>query len=147
MKLLFAIVLLVGLASSQMPSSFYQAIGSMRSQDVLCVKNYDAGAGFTEAYTGFEYLDKETEVVSRSYNASSSADCTRRNASLEASVASTVIGIAHIAWQSREIEPRLRHLTYGRSTEDLVGVFDIEKFIFLSANGTHPEASLEWLPC
>jgi hypothetical protein len=56
---------LISLAAAEMPSSFYQAIGGMKNQDILCVKNYDAGASVTEAYKDFEHLDKDTKIGSR----------------------------------------------------------------------------------
>jgi hypothetical protein len=68
-------------------SAFYQAISNMKNQEVLCVKNYDAGASFIESYTDFEHLDKDTRVVSRSYNTSNNGkDFISGNASLEAHI-------------------------------------------------------------
>ena len=59
----------------------------MKNQEVLCVKNYDAGASFIESYTDFEHLDKDTRVVSRSYNTSNNGkDFISGNASLEAHI-------------------------------------------------------------
>ena len=141
---------LISLAAAEMPSSFYQAIGGMKNQDILCVKNYDAGASVTESYTDFEHLDKDTQVVSRSYNTSNNEkDYTRGNASLEVHVNSNVIGKAHLAWQSKDVKPDFkgRHTTYSRATEDLTGVFNIEKFIQLWSNSTLGSSGLDWLPC
>src|SRR5512137_2606506 len=102
--ILFSIFLLFSYASADMPASFYQAMGNIETQDTLCVKNYDAGASVTESYKDFEHLEKETEVVSRSYNTSNSEkDYTRGNASLEVSLNSNVIGKSHIAWQSKDM--------------------------------------------
>jgi len=67
-----AIIITIALTAAEMPSSFYQAANKMKNQDILCVKNYDAGASITEAYTDFQYLEKETQVTSRSYNTSGS---------------------------------------------------------------------------
>lgn len=142
--------ILISLAASDMPASFYKAMGGMKNQDILCVKNYDAGASVTEAYTDFEHLDKDTQVVSRSFNKSSSKkDYSRGNASLEVHVNSNVIGKAHIAWQSKELKPDSKgwHTTYSRASEDLAGVFNIEKFIQLWSNSTLGSSSLDWLPC
>ena len=142
--------ILISLAASDMPASFYKAMSGMKNQDILCVKNYDAGASVTEAYTDFEHLDKDTQVVSRSYNTSNSnKDYTRGNASLEVHLNSNVIGKAHIAWQSKELKPDFKgwHATYSRATEDLTGVFDIEKFIQLWSNSTLGTSGLDWLPC
>jgi len=150
MQILFSIFLLFSLAAADMPASFYQAMESVKTEDTLCVKNYDAGASVTESYKDFEHLDKETEIVSRSYNTSNNEkDYTRGNASLEVNLKSNVIGKAHIAWQSKEMMPDLmgRHAVYSRATEDLTGVFSIEKFIQLWSNSTLRSVSLDWLPC
>ncbi|MDD4651969.1 MAG: hypothetical protein PHQ34_07030 [Methanothrix sp.] len=133
-----------------MPASFYQAMGNVGTEETICVKNYDAGASVTESYRDFEHLDKETEVVSRSYNTSrNEKDYTRGNASLEVSLNSNVIGKAHIAWQSKGMEPYFmgRHPAYSLATEDLTGVFNIEKFLQLWSNSTLGSVSLDWLPC
>jgi len=150
MLILFSIFLLFSYASADMPASFYQAMGNIRTEDTICVKNYDAGASVTESYRDFEHLEKETEVVSRSYNTShNEKDYTRGNASLEVNLNSNVIGKAHIAWQSKDMMPYYmgRHATYSRATEDLTGVFRIEKFIQLWSNSTLGSVSLNWLPC
>ncbi len=144
------IIITISLAVSEMPSSFYQALNDMENQDLLCVKNYDAGVSVTESYTNFEHLEKDTQVVSRSYNTSrNEKDYTRGNASLEAHIDSSVIGNARIAWQSRDLMPDLigRHALYSRAAEDLTGVFNIEKFIQLWSNSTLKNSNLEWLPC
>jgi hypothetical protein len=150
MLILMSIFLPVSYASADMPASFYQAMGNMKTEDTICVKNYDAGASVTESYKDFEHLEKETEVVSRSYNASNNEkDYSRGNASLEVSLNSNVIGKAHIAWQSKDMMPYYmgRHAVYSRATEDLTGVFNIEKFIQLWSNSTLGSVSLNWLPC
>jgi len=150
MLILFSIFLLFSPAYADMPASFYQAMGNIRTEDTICVKNYDAGASVTESYRDFEHLEKETEVVSRSYNTShNEKDYTRGNASLEVNLNSNVIGKAHIAWQSKDLMPDFmgRHATYSRAKEDLTGVFRIEKFIQLWSNSTLGSVSLNWLPC
>ena len=137
-------------AISAMPDSFYKAMSNMRTENTICVKNYDAGASFTESYRDFEHLERETEIESRSYNTSGSqSDLTSGNASLEVRVRSNVQGKAHIAWQSRDILPdRMgRHATYSRASEDLTGVFNIEKFIQLCSNSTLGSTRTDWLPC
>lgn len=40
-----------------------------------------------------------------------------------------------------------RHAVYGRATEDLTGVFSIEKFIQLWSNSTLGIVRPNWLPC
>lgn len=150
MFIMLAIFFLPSLTAADMPASFYQAMGNVGTEDTICVKNYDAGASFTESYKDFEHLDKETEVVSRSYNTSrNEKDYTRGNASLEASLNSNVIGKAHIAWQSKDMKPYFmgRHPTYSLATEDLTGVFKIERFLQLWSNSTLGSVSLDWLPC
>jgi hypothetical protein len=148
--IIIAIFLLFSLAAAEMPASFYQAMSNMKTEDTICVKNYDAGASVTESYKDFEHLEKETEVVSRSYNTSNNEnDYTRGNASLEVSLNSNVIGKSHVAWQSKDMTSDLmgRHAVYSRATEDLTGVFSIEKFIQLWSNSTLGSVSLNWLPC
>ncbi|HOU69821.1 MAG: hypothetical protein KBA97_06185 [Methanothrix sp.] len=138
------------IATTGMPDSFYKAMSNMRTENTICVKNYDAGASFTESYRDFEHLERETEIESRSYNTSSNqSDLTPGNASLEVRMRSNVQGKAHIAWQSRDILPdRMgRHATYSRASEDLTGVFNIEKFIQLWSNSTLGAMSTDWLPC
>ena len=137
-------------ANSAMPDSFYKAMSNMRAENTICVKNYDAGASFTESYRDFEHLERETEIESRSYNTSNNqSDLTPGNASLEVAMRSNVQGKAHIAWQSRDILPdRMgRHATYSRASEDLTGVFNIEKFIQLWSNSTLGSMRTDWLPC
>ena len=137
-------------ANSAMPDSFYKAMSNMRAENTICVKNYDAGASFTESYRDFEHLERETQVESRSYNTSNNqSDLTPGNASLEVAMRATVQGKAHIAWQSRDILPdRMgRHATYSRASEDLTGVFNIEKFIQLWSNSTLGSTGTDWLPC
>ena len=149
------IVPLISLGVVAMPSSFYTAMGQIPNLDVICVKNYQAGASITEAYGNFEYLDKDTELVSRTYNTTEDCkedcgeDCTRR-AILEASMSSEVIGQAHLAWQSMDPIPQsnTHRALIGRSVQDLTGVFSIEKFIQLWSNSTAANStSVEWLSC
>jgi hypothetical protein len=70
---------------------------------------------------------------------------------LEANINSNVIGLAHIGWLSRDpradLQLKGRHDEYGRSVEDLTGVFSIEKFIQLWGNSTCGSISVDWLPC
>jgi hypothetical protein len=147
-SLLFLFIL-ISLAAADMPASFYQAMSNVETEDTLCVKNYDAGAVVTESYRDFEHLDKETEVVSRSYNASNVSDNTRGNASLEVRMNSNVIGKAHVAWQSKETRTGImgRHVPYSSTADDMTGVFNIEKFIQLWSNSTIGSVRVDWLPC
>jgi hypothetical protein len=70
---------------------------------------------------------------------------------LEANLNSNVIGVAHLGWISRDpladSQLKGRHAEYGRSVEDLTGVFSIEKFIQLWGNSTCGAISVDWLPC
>ncbi len=137
-------------AVNAMPDSFYQAMSKMRPENTICVKNYDAGASFTESYRDFNHLEKETEIISRSYNTSNNqSDFTRGNASLEVRMNSRVSGKAHIAWQSKDLSPDHmgRHASFSRATEDLTGVFNIEKFLQLWSNSTLGSVRPNWLPC
>ncbi len=148
--ILLSIFLVISLATADMPASFFQAINNMKNEDTLCIKNYDAGASVTESYKDFEHLDKDTRIVSRSYNSSNNEnDATQGNASLEASINSNVIGTAHLDWQSKDIVPDSfgRHAFFSGSTEDLTGVFSIEKFIQLWSNSSLGPVGLDWLPC
>jgi hypothetical protein len=150
MLIMFSVFLVISIVAAEMPSTFYKAMTNMKNQEILCVKNYDAGATITEAYTDFEHLEKETQVVSKSYNTSKSqVDYTRGNASLEAHLKASVIGKAHIAWQSRDMTPNHmgRHEVYSRAVDDTTGVFNIEKFIQMWTNSTLGSVSLDWLPC
>ena len=138
------------LATASMPALFFQAMNNMKTEDILCVKNYDAGASVTESYTDFEYLDKETQILSRSFSTSSNGNnSTQGNASLEVKINSNSIGKSHIDWQSKDIIPDSfgRHAAFSRFTEDLAGIFSIEKIIQLGSNSTLGSFSLDWLPC
>jgi hypothetical protein len=153
--ILVALLLLPTVTSevNAMPDSFYQAMSKMRPENTICVKNYDAGASFTESYRDFEHLERETEIISRSYNTSNTtsnqSDFTRGNASLEVRMRSSVLGKAHIAWQSRDLLPdgMGRHATYSLAREDLIGAFNIEKFLQLWSNSTLGSMRTDWLPC
>jgi hypothetical protein len=142
--------LLIYTTAADMPMSFYQSMNDQKYRDVLCVKNYDAGASVTESYTNTEHLEKQTEVKTASY----SADCPTAGqygivGSLEANINSNVIGKAHVAWQSTDprADGKGRHAVIGRSIEDLVGVFSIQKFIQLWSNSSPGEISVDWMPC
>lgn len=144
------LLLTITLEVNAMPDSFYQAMSKMRTENTICVKNYDAGASFTESYRDFEHLERETEIKSRSYNTTSNqSDFTRGNASLEVRMRSNVLGKAHIAWQSRDLMPDQmgRHATYSLAREDLTGAFNIEKFLQLWSNSTLGSMRTDWLPC
>jgi hypothetical protein len=141
---------MVSTAVAEMPMSFYQSMNNQKYKDVLCVKNYDAGASVTESYSDVEHLNKQTEVNTASYDAGCVAGGQYGGAgSLEASINSNVIGKAHIAWESVDTKAngKGRHAVLGRSIEDLVGVFSIQKFIKLWSNSTPGEISVDWMPC
>jgi hypothetical protein len=136
------VVVTVALAAAELPASFYEAMGTMKNENVLCVKNYNAGASITESYTDFESLDKDTVIVSRSGENNSS------NALLQASINSLVVGKAQLDWQSVNPYPdkKGRHAVLSRNTENLTGAFSIERFIQLASN-ISLGGGLEWLPC
>ena len=146
-----------------MPVSYQTGTYDQKWVEKLCVQNYRIGAVLTEMYTHAEHLQKTTEVKTRGYglvmnnsdpkNTYGSANgcpacCT---GVLEANLNSNVIGVAHIGWLSRDPaadnQLKGRHAEYGRSVEDLTGVFSIEKFIQLWGNSTCGAISVDWLPC
>jgi hypothetical protein len=148
-----------------MPVSYQTGTYDQKWVEKLCVQNYKIGAVLTEMYTHAEHLQKTTEVKTRGYGLGLNdvpfnvpfgyrdangcpACCT---GVLEANLNSNVIGVAHIGWLSRDPEAdyqlKGRHAEYGRSVEDLTGVFSIEKFIQLWGNSTCGAISVDWLPC
>jgi hypothetical protein len=122
------------------PTSYQTGTYDRKWSDFLCVKNYDAGAVLTETYNQAEYLQKSTEVGSMG-NLSANG--------LQAQISSKVIGSAHIGWYSKETEPgeKGRYIQIGRSREDLIGVFSIDKYIEIMQNSTNLGLSTQWLPC
>lgn len=122
----------------------YAAGQDGRLTDTLSVGDYSTGAYFTESYTETERLARSTEVRTRSTGAD---ECC--GGGLEATIHSSFIGSAHIGWAS--VSPVAgyggRHEEYGRSIEDLTGVFTIDKFIQLWGNSTCGEISVDWMPC
>ncbi len=147
-----------------MPVSYQTGTYDQKWVEKLCVQNYRIGAVLTEMYTHAEHLQKTTEVKTRGYGLVQNAApwppggygsangcpacCT---GVLEANLNSNVIGVAHIGWLSRDPQAdnqlKGRHAEYGRSVEDLTGVFSIEKFIQLWGNSTCGAISVDWLPC
>ncbi len=132
-----------------MPVSYQTGTYDQKWVEKLCVQNYKIGSVLTEMYTHAEHLQKTTEVKTRGYQNICVDNCC--TGVLEANLNSNVIGVAHIGWISRDPEPnRLlkgRHAEYGRSVEDLTGVFAIQKFIQLWGNSTCGAISVDWLPC
>jgi len=132
-----------------MPVSYQTGTYDQKWVDKLCVQNYKIGAVLTEMYTHAEHLQKTTEVKTREYNNVAPTTCC--TGVLEANINSNVIGVAHIGWISRDpsgdTNLKGRHAEYGRSVEDLTGVFSIEKFIQLWGNSTCGAVSVDWLPC
>ena len=140
-----------------MPVSYQTGTYDQKWVEKLCVQNYRIGAVLTEMYTHAEHLQKTTEVKTRGYGF---CPCVEGEESLptecctgvlEANLNSNVIGVAHIGWISRDPmadgQLKGRHAEYGRSVEDLTGVFSIEKFIQLWGNSTCGAISVDWLPC
>ena len=145
-----------------MPVSYQTGTYDQKWVEKLCVQNYRIGAVLTEMYTHAEHLQKTTEVKTRGYGISATAGATAADGTdgscpacctgvLEANLNSNVIGVAHIGWISRDPmadgQLKGRHAEYGRSVEDLTGVFSIEKFIQLWGNSTCGAISVDWLPC
>ena len=140
-----------------MPVSYQTGTYDQKWIEKLCVQNYAIGSVLTEMYTHAEHLQKNTEVKTRLYNDYEQWQqpnliwrpppcCT---GVLEANLNSNVIGVAHIGWISRDpaVNSKGRHNEWGRSVEDLTGVFSIEKFIQLWGNSTCGAISVDWLPC
>jgi hypothetical protein len=141
-----------------MPVSYQTGTYDQKWVEKLCVQNYRIGAVLTEMYTHAEHLQKTTEVKTRGYGW---CPCDEERGEgvptpcctgvLEANLNSNVIGVAHIGWISRDPmadnQLKGRHAEYGRSVEDLTGVFSIEKFIQLWGNSTCGAISVDWLPC
>ncbi len=140
---MIVVIITVSLAAAEMPSLYYEAVAKMKNMDTLCVKNYDAGASLAEAYTDFQYLNKNTEITS------TSSENLTGSAVLGARINSEVIGSAQLVWQSLlpSAEITGRHARLSRNEENLTGVFSIVKFIQLSSNYTLGGRGLEWLPC
>ena len=143
-----------------MPVSYQTGTYDQKWIEKLCVQNYRIGAVLTEMYTHAEHLQKSTEVRTKSYptyciDKSMPGACALEipccTGVLEANLNSNVIGVAHIGWISRDPtadnQLKGRHTEYGRSVEDLTGVFSIEKFIQLWGNSTCGAISVDWLPC
>jgi hypothetical protein len=146
-----------------MPVSYQTGAYDQKWVEKLCMQNYRIGAVLTEMYTHAEHLQKTTEVKTRGYGSksifTSQDDGYGRDGSctacctgvLEANLNSNVIGVAHIGWISRDPDAdsqlKGRHAEYGRSVEDLTGVFSIEKFIQIWGNSTCGAISVDWLPC
>jgi hypothetical protein len=149
-----------------MPVSYQTGTYDQKWVEKLCVQNYRIGAVLTEMYTHAEHLQKTTEVKTRGYGKAVSVPVLQEQNNvngfdgscpacctgvLEANLNSNVIGVAHIGWISRDPNAdnqlKGRHAEYGRSVEDLTGVFSIEKFIQLWGNSTCGAISVDWLPC
>jgi hypothetical protein len=150
-----------------MPVSYQTGTYDQKWVEKLCVQNYRIGAVLTEMYTHAEHLQKTTEVKTRGYGITTAVDVDGNPVNdengldgscpacctgvLEANLNSNVIGVAHIGWISRDPladnQLKGRHAEYGRSVEDLTGVFSIEKFIQLWGNSTCGAISVDWLPC
>ena len=140
-----------------MPVSYQTGTYDQKWIEKLCVQNYRIGAVLTEMYTHAEHLQKTTEVKTRWYdpeclnNEDGTPGSNCCTGVLEANLNSNVIGVAHIGWLSRgdQADSNLkgRHAEYGRSVEDLTGVFSIETFIQLWGNSTCGAISVDWLPC
>ncbi|AET63928.1 hypothetical protein [Methanothrix harundinacea] len=141
-----------------MPVSYQTGTYDQKWIEKLCVQNYYIGAVVVEMYTHAEHLQKNTEVKTRrdcgvwdpeGCGSDGCFGCGNCTGALEANFNSNVIGVAHIGWLSKDVMVNCkgRHYEWGRSVEDLTGVFSIEKFIQLWGNGTCGEVQVDWLPC
>ena len=132
-----------------MPVSYQTGRYDQKWIEKLCVQNYYIGAVVVEMYTHAEHLQKNTEVKTRKDCAGPEPTCGCCMGALEANFKSDVIGVAHIGWLSKDTAnlQKGRHPEYGRSVEDLTGVFSIEKFIQLWGNESCGAVEVDWLPC
>ena len=134
-----------------MPVSYQTGTYDQKWIEKLCVQNYYIGAVVVEMYTHAEHLQKNTEVKTRKDcdPEKETNDCGKCTGALEANFNSNVIGVAHLGWLSKDPQATTkgRHDEYGRSVEDLTGVFSIEKFIQLWGNDTCGAVQVDWLPC
>jgi len=136
-----------------MPVSYQTGTYDQKWVEKLCVQNYRIGAVLTEMYTHAEHLQKTTEVKTRGYG------LTNRNAGPDGgfkydnangcSPCCTGVLEANINARDPIADNQLkgRHAEYGRSVEDLTGVFSVEKFVQLWGNSTCGSISVDWLPC
>jgi len=132
-----------------MPVSYQTGTYDQKWIEKLCVQNYYIGAVVVEMYTHAEHLQKSTEVKTRRDCVEETTGCGNCTGALEANFNSNVIGVAHLGWLSKDpkVNTKGRHDEYGRSVEDLTGVFSIEKFIQLWGNDTCDAVQVDWLPC
>jgi hypothetical protein len=133
-----------------MPVSYQTGNYDSKWIEKLCVQNYRIGGVLTEMYTHAESLQKSEEVKTRAYGDNLVTPCC--TGVLEANIKASVIGVAHIGWLSKDPQANAkelkgRHAEYGRSVEDLTGVFQVEKFIQLYGNSTCGDISVDWLSC
>jgi len=140
------------------PVSYQTGTYDQKWIEKLCVQNYGIDGVVTEQYTNVEHLQKRTEVKTGKdclpideiplypWDIDPCGYC---DGTLEANFNSNVIGVAHIGWLSKNVSAndKGRHPEYGRSVEDLTGVFSIEKFIQLWGNGCCDDVKIDWLPC
>jgi hypothetical protein len=135
-----------------MPVSYQTGNYDQKWIEKLCVQNYYIGAVVVEMYTHAESLQKTTMVKTRRQcnDSDNSDECGTCRGTLEAHFSSEVIGVAHIGWLSKDpvANDKGRHDEYGRSIEDLTGVFNIDKTIQLWGNDScEGPVQIDWLPC
>jgi hypothetical protein len=145
-----ALVVLLSIIAAlavDVPSNLNTAFDEANTINKLCIKNYQAGVSFTESYSDFEHLEKDTTVTSRNYISSDQFGANQ--SAIDAMVNSNVIGRASLSWQSLDplADLKGRHSFYGSNAEALTGVFSINKLIQLWSNGTLGPGNIEWLPC
>lgn len=118
------------------PMAYNNETYDQKWKDLLCMKNYDAGAQVTEAYREAEHLQKTTEI-----RAIGNASINR----LVAEMNSKVIGAAHIGWASN-LNTTGHFMPIGKSAEDMTGVFSIDRYIELLQNSSGSTGA-DWMPC
>ena len=134
-----------------MPVSYQTGTYDQKWIDKLCVQNYKIGAVLTEMYSHAEHLQKTTEVKTRGYLTKLPGRGSCCTGVLEANLNSQCHRCSP-CWMaprdpSGDRNLKGRHAEYGRSVEDLTGVFSINKFVQLWGNSTCGAISVDWLPC
>jgi hypothetical protein len=137
--LITASVAMIGCASAVMPVGFYGGVADQKWESKLCVQNYDTGESFTEVYSDAEHLEMSTKVKTSNSEEGGGIELPSTPMSLDAPTSP--------GGRWTQADSHGRHAEWGRSVEDLVGVFNIEKFVLLWSNSTCGEISTDWMPC
>jgi hypothetical protein len=115
----------------------------------ICAKNYEAGGVATESYTDATSIDMATSINSQEGGQGCSYVVPTSTSFLIASLNSSVVGKAHIAWTSSDpiADPHGHHRIISRSVNDLAGEFSVINLIHLNPNASSGETGTNYLPC